>query len=94
MAVMRWYRELDYAPNYRELWQLEKKLSDPGAAIRHELLSIWRLAKDPGYAQWAREIGTEICQLSFFGLQENTDYFIRRSGSFQDSILATNGRHG
>ncbi len=76
-------------PNYRELWELEKELSDQGAAKRFELLSIWRLAKDKGYAQWARDIGTEICQISLFGLKENTDYFTGRRGSFQDSLLAT-----
>lgn len=89
-TAMSWYREPDYAPNYRELWELEKELSDNGAAKRFELLSIWRLARDEGYAQWARDIGTEVCQISFFGLEENTDYFTRRRGSFQDNLLATN----
>src|SRR5512134_4025596 len=32
LTVMTWYREPDFAPNYRELWELEKELSDPGAA--------------------------------------------------------------
>lgn len=86
---MTWYREPDYAPNYRELWNLEQELSDQGAAKRFELLSIWRLARDRSYAQWAREIGTEVCQISFFGMQETTDYFTRRRGSFKDSLLAT-----
>lgn len=89
LTVMTWYREPDYAPNYRELWQLEKELSDPGAAARFELLSIWRLARDKDYARWARDIGTEVCQISFFGLEENTDYFTQRRGSFRDSLLAT-----
>lgn len=89
LTAMTWYREPDFASNYRELWELEKELSDTGAAKRFELLSIWRLARDKTYAQWAREIGTEECQISFFGLEENTDYFTRRRGSFKDSLLAT-----
>jgi hypothetical protein len=89
LTVMTWYREPDYAPHYRELWELEKELSDTGAAKRFELLSIWRLARDEEYAQWARDIGTEVCQISFFGGEETTDYFTRRRGSFQDSLLAT-----
>ena len=89
LTVMTWYREPDYAPTYRELWDLEKELSDPGAAVRFELLSIWRLARDKSYAQWARDIGTEICQISFFGLEQSTDTFTRRRGSFQDNLLAT-----
>jgi len=89
LTAMTWYREPDFAPNYRELWELEKELSDKGAAVRFELLSIWRLARDEGYAQWARDIGTEVCQISFFGLEKNTDYFTRRRGSFKDSLLAT-----
>lgn len=89
LVVQTWYREPDYAPNYRELWALEQALSDEGAAVRFEVLSIWRLARDEGYARWARDIGTEACQISFFGLEENTDYFTRRRGAFKDSLLAT-----
>ena len=67
LTVQTWYREPDFAPNYRGLWELEKELSDKGAAVRFELLSIWRLARDESYAPWARDIGTEACQISFFG---------------------------
>ncbi|MBL7199602.1 MAG: radical SAM protein [Anaerolineae bacterium] len=45
IGVYTWYREPDYAPNYKELWELEKELSDKGQARRFELLSIWRLAR-------------------------------------------------
>lgn len=89
MIVMTWYREPDFAPNYRELWELERELSHEGQAARFELLSTWRLARDKGYAQWAREIGTQACQISFFGMEKNTDYFTRRRGSFRDSLVAT-----
>lgn len=89
LTAMTWYREPDYVPNYRELWELERELSDEGAAKRFELLSIWRLARDTGYAWWARDIGTVTCQISFFGLEENTDYFAGRRGSFKDNLLAT-----
>jgi MoaA/NifB/PqqE/SkfB family radical SAM enzyme len=89
LGVFTWYREPDFSPNYRELWELEKELSDPGEARRFELLSIWRLARDESYARWARDIGTEKCQITFFGLEENTDYFTRRRGAFKDSLLAT-----
>jgi len=89
LIVHSWFREPDNTPNYRERWALEQELSDPGAARRFELLSIRRLARDPEYARWAREIGTEACQISFFGLEETTDYFVRRRGAFRDSLLAT-----
>lgn len=89
MTVMTWYREPDFAPNYRALWELEKELSDEGEAVRFELLSIWRLAKDESYAQWAHDIGTQACQISFFGMEKNTDYLTRRRDSFKDSLLAT-----
>ena len=99
--VMTWYREPDFAPNYRELYELEKELNG-GKSIRFELLSIWRLARDESYAKWAYDVGTtdkrlgtsvgegtESCQISFFGTGETTDYFSRRPGSFRDSLGAT-----
>ena len=89
MTAGTWYREPDYRDDYRELWQIEQELSTVGAAKRHELLSIWRLARDESYARWAREIGTKVCQISFFGLEKTTDYFVRRKGAFCDCLLAT-----
>jgi len=89
LSVATWYREPDFAPHYRRLWELEQELSDEGAAQRFELLSIWRLARDEGYAAWARQIGTRACQISFFGLEASTDWFCQRRGAFRDSLLAT-----
>jgi hypothetical protein len=101
LDAMTWYREPDFAPNYRELHELEKEISE-GKATRFELLSMWRLARDKGYAEWAREVGiaskhfaaspnegTESCQITFFGMEKTTDYFTRRRGAFLDNLIAT-----
>lgn len=87
ITVNTWYREPDYLDNYKELWELEKELSDK--PMRFELLSIWRLARDEEYAKWAKDIGTEACQITFFGMEENTDYFAGRKGAFKDNLTAT-----
>jgi hypothetical protein len=89
LSVATWYREPDFAPHYRRLWELEQELSDEGEARRFELLSVWRLARDESYATWAREIGTTACQITFFGLQQTTDWFCRRRGAYRDGLLAT-----
>jgi len=89
LTFFTWYREPGFAPDYRELWELEKELSTNHEAKRWELLSIWRPARDEAHAQWAADIGTEGCQISFFGLEETSDYFTRRPGSFEDSLVAT-----
>jgi len=88
LRLMTWYREPDFAPHYRDLYALEGELSD-GEQTRYDLLSIWRLARDESYAGWAREIGTEACQITFFGMEETTDWFVRRKGAFRDNLLAT-----
>jgi hypothetical protein len=86
--ALTWYREPDYHPNYREMHTLEEEINGEPPR-RFDLLSIWRLAHDPTYASWARKVGTEACQISFFGTQKTNDWFFRRSGAFQDSIVAT-----
>lgn len=88
LSVASWFREPDYADNYRDLYALEAELSD-GDPHRHELLSIWRLARDPSYAEWAREVGPDTCQISFFGMEETNDWFHRQKGAFRDAITAT-----
>ncbi|MFP4381335.1 MAG: hypothetical protein ACLFUS_12610 [Candidatus Sumerlaeia bacterium] len=88
VVVSTAFREPDYSNQYRELYELEKELSDE-APPRYELLSVWRLARDESYAPWAKDIGTEKCQLTFFGMEKVDDYFHRREGAFQDSLIAT-----
>ncbi len=88
IKVATWAREPDYAADYRGLYALEEALSD-GPPRRFQLLSVYRLARDPDYAVWAREIGTRACQISFFGLRETQDWFFRRRGAFDDCLLAT-----
>ena len=81
-------REPDYARDYRRLYELEAQLSD-GKPWRYELLSVWRLARDPEYAAWAKSVGPDTCQITFFGGEETTDWFCRRKGAYRDSLTAT-----
>ncbi len=89
LGFFTWWREPDYLDNYRELWEIEQELSSPGSAQRFELLSVWRLARDENYAKWAATLGPKVCQITFFGMEENTDWGVRRKGAFHDNLLAT-----
>ncbi len=88
LAILPWLREPDYSDNYRDLHELAQELSDP-KATRFELLSIWRLAHDQSYADWAKSVGPDTCQITFFGEEETTDWFFRRKGAFRDNLVAT-----
>jgi hypothetical protein len=48
LAVASWWYEPDYGDDYRELHELERELGDTGP-YRYELLSVWRLARDPSF---------------------------------------------
>lgn len=89
LGFFSWWREPDFRDDYRKLWALEQELSSPGRAQRFELLSIWRLARDESYARWAATLGPKVCQITFFGTEETTDWGIRRKGAFRDNLLAT-----
>jgi len=86
--VSPWYREPDYSDDYRELYELSAELSR-AKPRRYELLSVWRLARDPEYALWAKDVGPKICQISFFGMEKVNDWFYRRKGAFRDNLVAT-----
>jgi hypothetical protein len=88
VTVASWFREPDYAPDYPTLYALENELSAKGAQ-RFELLSVWRLARDPGYAVWARGLGPDTCQISFFGVGDTQDWFYGRKGAYADCVKAT-----
>ena len=87
-GVMSWFREPDFSDDYRRLHELENDLSDV-KPYRFELLSIWRLARDQEYAKWAKAVGPDTCQITFFGTEETNDWFYRRRGAFHDNIVAT-----
>lgn len=88
--VVSWIWEPDFAPNYRELYELENELSGlPSLRPGYELLSIWRLARQPEYAEWAHSIGVRVCQMTFWGIEQATDWGFGRRGAFADLLAAT-----
>ncbi len=87
ITVASWFHEPDYVPNYRELFALEAELS-AGPSGRLEFLSTWRLALEPQYAAWAKSVGTEVCQVSFYGVGETHNWFARRKGAYEDNLVA------
>jgi len=88
LAVATWFREPDFSDDYRHLYDLEEELGD-GKPNRYELLSVWRLARDTTYADWAKAIGPDTCQISFAGMKDTTDWFHRRTGAFDDALAAS-----
>lgn len=88
--VVTWRREPDFSDDYRRLYEFEVELSDvENYRAEWELMSVWRAAHDESYPPWARSIGIETCQITFFGVGETQDWFYRRRGAFDDCILAT-----
>jgi len=88
LSVATWFHEPDFGDDYRRLHELEAELSD-GPPSRYELLSVWRLARDASYASWAKSVGPDTCQISFFGMRQTNDWFCRREGAFDDALTAT-----
>ena len=89
LIVSSWYREPDYADQYKELWDLDKRLSTTRFLRgERELASIWRLVRDGDYAPWLKSLGVDCVQISLFGMEQNTDHFTGRRGAFRDCIRA------
>ncbi len=80
-----WYREPDFAPNYRELWKLRTSLSDR-VTPHYELCSVWRAVRDPEYIPWLAEMGVREVQLTLFGDEETTDCFTGRRGAYRELL--------
>lgn len=87
--ISSWYREPDFRTDYKELWEFEKSLSD-SKTPHFELLSYWRLVRDNTYANWLYSLGVRVCQLTLFGTETTTDYFIGRKGAYQEIIQSIN----
>lgn len=84
-----WSREPDFCDHYRERWGRDQDISVNAAPQRFELASFWRLARDPDYVSFLKEVGVKRVQLTFFGLEDTTDRYVGRSGAFQELLKAT-----
>lgn len=85
--IYDWYREPDYRDNYRELYHLCNQLSDQ--PMEHfELASFWRLVRDEAYVNWLSSLGLQKVQLTIWGSQETTDFYIGRKGAYAEILEA------
>ena len=83
LQIDSWYREPDYHDSYRQLWELCSRLSDK-PPVHFELISYWRLVRDPEYVRWLSSLGLSAAQLTLFGGEQTTDFFIGRKGAYAE----------
>lgn len=84
-----WIREPDYCNDYRSRWERDKQLSVNTIPRRFELGSFWRIVRDPEYVRFLKEVGVNCVQLTLFGLEDTTDWYIGRKGAFNELLKAT-----
>lgn len=87
LEVYDWYREPDFKDNYKELWNLCNELSDTKRE-HFELISFWRIVRDKEYVKWLSSVGVKVAQLTLFGGQEKTDYYIGRKNAYNEIMQA------
>ena len=84
-----WVREPDYCDNYAERWEKDNNISVNAKPRRFELASFWRLVRDKNYVRFLKSVGVNKVQLTFFGTEEITDWYIGRKGAYQELLRAT-----
>lgn len=82
-----WYREPDFSDDYKELYALSDSLSDTKKE-HFELVSFWRLVRDKEYVKWLSEIGLKKAQLTIFGSEATTDFYVGRKGAYREILKA------
>lgn len=87
LQIYGWYREPDFRDNYQELYSLCNRFSDK--PIEHfELASFWRLVRDKEYVKWLSSLDLKKVQLTVFGNEETTDFYIGRKGAYKEILEA------
>jgi len=84
-----WLREPDYCDDYRQRWIRDNEISVQEKPMRFELASFYRLVRDEEYVKFLKELGIKKVQLTFFGLEAMTDYYVGRKNAFKELLLAT-----
>lgn len=89
ISFYSWIREPDFCNDYKERWMRDNELSNGIMPQRYELASFWRIVRDPVYVQFLKNVGVKTVQLTFFGMENTTDKYVGRIGSFQELLQAT-----
>lgn len=84
-----WVREPDYCDNYAERWEKDNEISVNSKPRRFELASFWRLVRDDNYVRFLKSVGVNTVQLTFFGTEEMTDWYVGRKGAYRELLQAT-----
>lgn len=87
LQIYDWYREPDFKEDYKEMFRLCNQLSH--RPIEHfELISFWRLVRDKRYVEWLTSLGIKCAQLTLFGTEETTDFYVGRKGAYGEILEA------
>lgn len=89
LTFYSWLREPDFCNDYEQRWIKDNQLSVNAKPQRFELASFWRLVRDKNYVHFLKNVGVKKVQLTFFGMEEITDWYIGRKGAFNELLLAT-----
>lgn len=84
-----WVREPDYCDNYAERWEKDNEISVNSKPRRFELAIFWRLVRDDNYVRFLKSVGVDTVQLTFFGTEKITDWYVGRKGAYQELLQAT-----
>lgn len=84
-----WLREPDFCDDYAARWARDNHISVNAKPQRFELASFWRLVRDGAYAGFLKSVGVERVQLTFFGMERTTDWYVGRVGAFGELLRAT-----
>ncbi|MCH5255597.1 MAG: radical SAM protein, partial [Lachnospiraceae bacterium] len=84
-----WLREPDFCDDYVQRWYRDNQISVNASPERFELASFWRIAGDPDYVAFLKEVGVRKVQLTFFGMEQMTDKYTGRKGAFKELLDAT-----
>ena len=84
-----WLREPDFCNDYEQRWNKDNQISVNAKPQHFELASFWRLVRDKNYVHFLKNVGVKKVQLTFFGMEEMTDWYIGRKGAFNELLQAT-----
>lgn len=88
IAYYSWVREPDYCDDYKKRWVRDCEISIHTKPERFELASFYRIVRDEYYIPFLKSVNVKTIQLTIFGLEENTDFYVGRKGAFKEILEA------
>ena len=86
ITISSWYKEIDVLTNYKELYSVEKKISDSIYDTRYNKINYYRLINDKKYLSFIKDLNLSSVTIDIYGNHHTHNRYVGVNKDFENII--------